>query len=304
MRTSWWTCSCTVAVIVCGVLMTGATVVGASVTQPAGRSLAVSVPPEPTPAPTGTTAHVPIRVLNPGSEPVSVTITPRPVRLGNNGQVSVTGRTDPTWQGRVHIEPSNATIEPQQFVNAVISVDVAPGTAPDLYFIGFLVSPVATAAGKVAVQNEIGSFITLDVPGPRVTRLDASLDMPPFVLGDSAAGTVEVTNVGHASARFWGETDPTSWPGSVTPTQQRFEKSLAPTGVKRTLEVATTPEWPISLVTVRGQIIYSPTNGSTTAEVPFSARVLVIEPWVLVVLAGLLLLALLAMIRHSRRARS
>ena len=41
---------------------------------------------------------------------------------------------------------------------------------PDLYYIGFLVSPVPTVSGEVVVINQIGAFLTIDVPGPRVGR--------------------------------------------------------------------------------------------------------------------------------------
>ena len=44
-----------------------------------------------------------------------------------------------------------------------------------------------TSPGQVQVINEIGSFVTLDVPGPRSTRLRAKLRLPGFTLGQEAA---------------------------------------------------------------------------------------------------------------------
>ena len=71
-----------------------------------GRSLAVSVPPEPTVVRPGSAAKIPIRVLNPGHSLVTATITAREVRLLDDGVVRVGTGPDPAWQGRVSFTPS------------------------------------------------------------------------------------------------------------------------------------------------------------------------------------------------------
>ena len=109
----------------------------------------------------------------------------------------------------------------------------------------------------------------------------------------------------HAVVRFWGESDTTSWPGGSSPTQQRFEKSLLPTGTTRSLTVSAKPAWPIGFVTIRGQVIYPATTEAATTEVAFSKRVLVVDARAIVVLVGLLALAFLGWWwRRRRRSRA
>ena len=206
-----------------------------------GRSLAVSVPPEPTAVRPGETASIPIRVLNPGHQPVTATITAREVRLLDDGVVRVGAGPDPAWRGRVSFTPSLLSLPAQGYAEVSVNVEVPAILDPDLRFVGFLVSPVQTSPGQVQVINEIGSFITLDVPGPRVTRLQAKLRLPGFTLGDQDTGRVDVHNVGRSAVRFWGENDTTVWPGGGTPRQQRFAKSLVPMGRSRSVRVVARP---------------------------------------------------------------
>jgi hypothetical protein len=210
---------------------------------------------------------------------------------------------DPQWQGRVQFAPATATIEPQQFIDVTVTVDVPSTISSDLHFVGFLVSPVATAQGQVTVINQIGSFVTLDVPGPRVALIRVTLRMPGFTFGRQATGTLEIANVGESSVRFWGEDSTTSWPRS-TPKQQRFEKSLVPTGTTQSLTVVAKPAWPVGFVTIRGQIIYPSTAESTTTEIQFSKRVLVIDPRAIALLAAALVLVFLLWWLRRRRHRT
>jgi hypothetical protein len=270
--------------------------------SPSAQELAVSVPSEPTPAPKGATIRIPIRVVNPGSQPVTVTITQGRVLLGDNGHASVDTGADPQWPDQVTFEPPTATLGAQQYADVVIVVQVPATIGSDLHFIGFLVSPVATTQGQVSVINQIGSFVTLDVPGPREARLQATLQIPGFTLAREAHGSLKVTNVGHSAVRFWGEDDTTSWPAGATPDQQRFDTSLAPVATTQSLAVTARPAWPVGFVELRGQIIYPSAAGSATAEVAFSKRVLVVDPWVIIVAAGLLLLGVFRVwVRHRRR---
>jgi hypothetical protein len=267
------------------------------------RPLAVSVPSEPTQAPKGTTVRIPIRVVNPGTQAVTVTITPRQVLLLSNGQVSMGTDADPRWQGRVQFAPDTATIGPQQFINVIVSVDVPPTITSDLHFVGFLVSPAATAQGQVTVVNQIGSFVTLDVPGPRSALIQVTLRVPGFTLGRQATGHLEVANVGQSSVRFWGESNTTSWPGSSS-TQQLFDKALVPTGTTQTLTVSAKPAWPVGFVTIHGQVIYPATTESATTEIQFSKRVLVIDPRLIAASAAVLVIAVLLWWLRRRHHRT
>jgi hypothetical protein len=302
VRTGAWRRSPAAATLAVVLALGSVTAVMAAPSQPS-RPLAVSVPPEPTKAPKGATVQIPIRVLNPGTQPVTVTISPREVLLLDNGRVSMGDNADPQWQGRVQFAPATATIEPQQFIDVTVTVDVPPTITSDLHFVGFLVSPVATAQGQVTVINQIGSFVTLDVPGPRVALIRVTLRMPGFTFGRQATGTLEIANVGESSVRFWGEDSTTSWPRS-TPKQQRFEKSLVPTGTTQSLTVVAKPAWPAGFVTIRGQIIYPSTAESTTTEIQFSKRVLVIDPRAIALLAAALVLVFLLWWLRRRRQRT
>lgn len=275
--------------------------VGAS--RPAPRGLAVSVPPEPAPAPKGATQRIPIRVVNPGNQPVSVTISQRRVRLGDNGSVSIGAGADPIWGSRVTFTPSEVSLPARAYADVIISVRVPADIGSDLHFVGFLVSPVASAPGQVTVINQIGSFVTLDVPGPRQARLKVDLQLPSFHLGRQAQGRVRVANVGHSSVRFWGESDPTSWPAGSAPVQQRFDSSLAPVGTTRSLNVTARPAWPIGFVRVHGQIVYPSADRTSTKQQVFDARVLVIAPWVIVAAAALLVIVILMVADRFRRHR-
>jgi hypothetical protein len=267
------------------------------------RPLAVSVPPEPTQVSKGATAQVPIRVLNPGNQEVTVSITPREVHLGSNGQVNIGADADPQWHDRVQFTPAGGTVGPQQFIDVVVTVDVPPDITSDLHFVGFVVSPVANAQGQVTVINEIGSFVTLDVPGPRTTLLTATLQLPGVTLGGRASGELTVANVGQSSVRFWGESNTTTWPGGSSPDQQRFDKSLLPTGTTRSISMSAKPAWLIGFVTVQGQVVYPATTESATTAVTFSKRVLVIDPRLIVVVGVLVLASLGWWLLHRRRHR-
>jgi hypothetical protein len=269
----------------------------------AGRSLAVSVPPEPTPIVAGGIATIPIKVLNPGNRPVTVTITNRGVELGDNGAVTIGAGPDPRWQGQVVFPAAPVTIAAQGFVDVDLPVQMPPVIAPDLYFVGFLVSPVKTGQSDIQVINQIGSFITVDVPGPRQRELTADLHLPRFKLGSTVAGLLQVHNVGKAAARFWGENDTTSSPGRGTPQQQRIEKSTLPIGRVRSFQVSGKPHWPIGFVTMKVRITYPDQTDAATKDILITRRVLVISPWVLVVIGGLCLLAIAWGIHRHRRKR-
>ncbi len=285
-------------------MMTAApALVMAATTADSPRGLAVSIPAEPTPAPKGTTVRIPIRVVNPGTEPVTFTIAQRAVLLGDNGSVSIGAAADPQWGSLVTFAPPTASVGARQFANVDLVVQVPAGIGSDLHFVGFLVTPVANAAGQVTVINQIGSFVTLDVPGPRQARLAATLTIPSFTIAREAQGSLQVANIGTSAVRFWGENDASSWPGGAAPDQQRLDTSLAPVSTTRTIPVTARPDWPVGFVTVQGQIVYPSETGSTTTEVAFSKQVFVIELWVIIAVAVLLLGGIVLLAVRGRRRR-
>lgn len=258
--------------------------------SPTEQGLALSQPEAPTPAPKGTTVRTRIRVVNPGGRPVTISIAQRRAILGDNGQVSMGAGADPQWRGRVSFHPATLTLGARQYANVDIDVRVPSTIGSDLHFVGFLLSPVAAAApGQVSVVNQIGSFVTLDVPGPREARLRVTLQIPSVKIARQARGTLRVANVGHSAVRFWGESDTTSSPGGGAPHQQRFDTSLAPVSTTRSLHVTARSAWLVGFVRLRGQIVYPSTTASATTAAVFSKRVLIIDPRVIIAIAGLLL---------------
>jgi hypothetical protein len=264
------------------------------------RSIAVSVPPDPVTLTPGETAAIPIRVLNPGASPVTVTVKSEGINLGDNGTTAFTGKSDPLWAGRAAFPPGDITIPAQHFVDLTVIVHMPSQIGPDLYYIGFLVSPVPTVSGEVVVINQIGAFLTIDVPGPRVRALSADLTTIGFnwgpihintlVVGDHVDGRLTVRNIGSSSVLFFGENDVTSAPISGSPSQQRIRRSLLPIGRSRWFAVTAQPSFPIDLVTMTDVVTYPDRTGTGTLQIVRTKTVVVLSPWVIVVVCALLLL--------------
>lgn len=263
------------------------------------RALAVSVPADPVPARAGDVARTMIRVVNPNDFAVSVLIRSRTLALGDDGKVSIGSGPDPRWGDRVRFPHAALRIPAQSYRNVALSIRV-PRLSPDLYFVGFLVTPVATTGGSVKVINQIGSFLTLDVPGPRLRLLTGHLHLPSFVLGSQASGEMRITNLGHAAVTLWGENDITSSPGGAFQ-QDRLGPSLLPVGRSRSIAVTGKPRWPVGIVTVTTRVTYPGRTASETRELVLTRRVLVISPWVPAAVGGVI--ALLAAVWWWRRRR-
>jgi hypothetical protein len=193
-------------------------------------------------------------------------------------------------------------IPAQSYRDVPLSIHI-PKLSPDLYFVGFLVTPVATEGGSISVINQIGSFLTLDVPGPRIRLLTGHLHLPTFVLGSHASGSVRVTNLGHAAITMWGENDTTSAPGGVY-VQERLGPSLLPAGRSRSIAVSGKPRWPVGIVTVTTRVTYPGRTESETQELVLTQRVIVVSPWALGAAGGLLVLLLMVAWWWRRRRAS
>ncbi|HEU5371195.1 MAG TPA: hypothetical protein VFU51_02270 [Gaiellaceae bacterium] len=290
-----------VAALLATALAVASTAAAGGSAKPVGgaRALAVSVPADPVPARAGDVARTMIRVVNPNDFAVSVLIRSRTLALGDDGKVSIGSGPDPRWGGRVRFPHAALRIPAQSYRNVALSIRV-PRLSPDLYFVGFLVTPVATSGGSVKVINQIGSFLTLDVPGPRLRLLTGHLHLPSFVLGSQASGEMRITNLGHAAVTLWGENDITSSPGGAFQ-QDRLGPSLLPVGRSRSIAVTGKPRWPVGIVTVTTRVTYPGRTASETRELVLTRRVLVISPWVPAALGGLI--ALLAAVWCRRRRR-
>lgn len=290
-----------VAALLATALAVASTAAAGGSAKPVGgaRALAVSVPADPVPARAGDVARTMIRVVNPNDFAVSVLIRSRTLALGDDGKVSIGSGPDPRWGDRVRFPHAALRIPAQSYRNVALSIRV-PRLSPDLYFVGFLVTPVATTGGSVKVINQIGSFLTLDVPGPRLRLLTGHLHLPSFVLGSQASGEMRITNLGHAAVTLWGENDITSSPGGAFQ-QDRLGPSLLPVGRSRSIAVTGKPRWPVGIVTVTTRVTYPGRTASETRELVLTRRVLVISPWVPAAVGGLI--ALLAAVWWWRRRR-
>lgn len=293
------------ALIALALVAAASAVAASAAPRPVGgpRALAVSVPPEPVRIPAGGSAKTTVRVVNPNAAPVTVTIVGRALTFGNDGRVEVGPRPDPRWRGLKNFPSGTLKIPAEGYLDIPLTIHLPGRIPPDLYFVGFLVTPVSTSPGNVQVINQIGSFLAVDVPGARVRKLTAAFNLPRFVLGSRAHGTVRIRNAGRAAVRFWGENDTTSSPGGSVPSQQRYETSLLPIGLSRSLTVSGKPAWPVGMVTMTVHLTYPDRTENATKEIIFTKRVLVVSPWVLVALAILLASAVVRLIRRRHRKR-
>ena len=134
-----------VATVLATALAVASTAVAGGPASPVGgaRAIAVSVPADPVPARAGGVARTLIRVVNPNDFAVSVVIRSRTLALGNDGKVTIGAGPDPRWAGRVRFPPGALRIRAQGWRNVALSIHV-PRLSPDLYFVGFLVTPVGT----------------------------------------------------------------------------------------------------------------------------------------------------------------
>jgi hypothetical protein len=273
------------------------------------RSIAVSVPPDPVSLGPGQVGIVQLRVVNPGPTPVRVKVTGRGLTLGDEGEVTINGGPDPVWGDEVHFPSGPFTIPAQGFKNLAVKVHTPSSLQPDLYLIGFVVTPIPNQTTGVTVINQIGGFFTIDIPGPRDRRLAADLELPGWSIlglhvfvGSDLNGTLHVHNIGQAAVRLWGETDTTTTGGS--PGQMRIPMSLVPSLRERTFVVVAKPAWPIGFIHIQARIVYPTTTETTTTEIVFTRSVLVIDPLVLVILAILLVAVIWWRVRAGRRRRA
>jgi hypothetical protein len=285
-----------------------------STAVPAPRTIAVSVPSDPVPLSPGETSQIPLRVVDPTSRPVIVTVTGRAVTLGDNGQVGFSSAQEPTWIAQAQFPSGDLTVPAMGFIDVNVTVRMPAVISPDLYYVGFVVRPVASGPG-ITLINEIGGFFTIDVPGPRVRSLSADLNVAGFnlgpihlsnlVIGDHVVGQLNVHNTGAAAIRFWGENDDTSWFAS-TPIQLRLAKSLLPIARSRSFAVSAEPAMLFDLVTIAVTVTYPGTTESTTEQVVITKTVLVISPWLLVIVCLLIagVVGWRLRVRQRRRARA
>ena len=267
------------------------------------RPIAVSVPSEAAPLDPGATGTIPIRVVNPGSTPVTVRVSGQGVRFGDDGRVTISG-SDPIWDGRIDFPAGPITIAAQSYRSVGLTVHMPARIDPDFYFVGFLVTPLPNAAGNLTYINQIGSYITINVPGPRTRTLVADLHLPSFAITNDFHANLHVHNVGKAAAMYWGENDTTATPGSSKPRQGRLDRSLLPAGRSRTVVVEAKPSFLIAMVTMHVHIFYPGRTDAATTEIVLTKHVLVVQPAAIVILGGILIATCIWYANRRRRRRA
>ncbi len=281
----------------------------AAVQAATSRSIAVGVPTDPVLVRPGEASELPIRVINPGATAVTVMVKGEGIRLGNDGHVALTGRPDPEWSTRASFPAGELTIQPQSYVNVTVTVHVPAHLPPNLYFIGFVVTPVASGSGVVQI-NQIASFVTINLAGPRTRSLTATVEGPQgwhigtFVLGSKVTGTLVVRNTGRTAVQFWGENNVTSLFRS-DPVEQRIPVSLVPAGRYREFRLSGAGWLPVDIVTLGVSVTYPGRTAVSTRQILITRSYWVVAPWA--ILAFLVLVALLAAwwaLPHRQHSRS
>jgi hypothetical protein len=281
----------------------------------ASRSIAVSVPADAVSLVPGETSPIQIRVVNPGSTPVTVTVKGEGINLGDNGTTSFTGAADQQWAGRTDFPPGYLTVPAQGFLDLSITVHMPLHIAPDLYYVGFVVTPTPTVSGSVVVINQIGAFFIINVPGPRDRELAAYLNVAGFtvgpihidslVIGDQVIGELTAHNPGPSSVQFFGENDANSAPFAGPSSQQYIHKSLLPIGRSRAFQVSAPPAFPIDIVTMSVTLKYPDKIESATKQIVITKSMLVISPLLILVTCAFIALVVCWRLyaRHRRRSK-
>lgn len=261
--------------------------------------LFVTSPPSPIQAVPGSTATSTLTVGNLGHSPLDVTIDTRSVTLLNNGKTQFGDSPDPRFVGRITIAPNTLTLAGRQEGAVHISVAMPTGLPPDDYFLGFVVSPVINSA-SVAVQNDVGGLVVLDVPGSRDRGLRARFIGPSSLslsLSSSAAGIVQATSVGKSTVAFTTTVDATGWPDPKPPYVE-VNSQLLPPGLSRDIPIRVSTWLGLGWYTFHSSLVYDRT-ANATAEVTDSRTVIIVNPlWFLLIPA---LFALWMWLRRRRK---
>ena len=270
--------SVTLAVALGAAMSFGAASANAAGTANAGRAIAVSVPPDPVSLKAGQVGLLHMRGRQPGAEARRVTIVGRGITLGDEGKIAIAKTPDPLWGRRVHFPSHPITIPAVGYKNLSVKVHMPKSLSPDLYFLGFVVTPIPNSTKGITVINQIGGFFTINIPGPHDRRLAANLELPGWSIfgfhvyfGTELNGILHIHNIGKTAVRFWGETDTTATGGS--PGQMRIPISLIPSLRERTYIVTGKPAWPIGFVHTQVRIVYPTTTETTTTESSLPAAI-------------------------------
>ena len=267
-------------------------------------ALTVSTPADPLPAEPGQVVRTWLRIGNNGTSPLPVTIAPAAVALGDNGATSLSPNVDPRFADRITLSATDATVAADSFTEVQVAISVPATLVPDIYVLGFLITPSVTG-GSVQVVNQVGALIAIDLPGSRDRRLEAAfLDPPRFAFTSHPSLTVRIRNIGRSALEFTGETTIDGF-GTAVPANIRGKPVLLPAGRYRDVEIKWKSKLGAGIYSVHTRLVYHRTQAET-AEQSLTHTVVVLSPSALAVLGGLLVAIAVAVavgFRHRRRVR-
>ena len=265
-------------------------------------ALSVSTPADSLAGEPGETVTSWVRVGNNGATALPITISPATIELGDNGATTMSPGVDPRFLNSVTLETTAATVPANDYIEISVSISIPTSLIPDIYLLGFLVTP-APGTGSVQVVNQIGAFISIELPGSRDRRIEAAFDNAPhFVLSDSPTLTVRVDNVGESALEFTSETTIDGF-GTATPGNIRVEPKLLPSGTSRDVEITWVAELGIGVFDVHTRLVHNLTQSETTG-VELEHKIVVVSPIVLTVMVTILLIlaaGVVLLVRHRRR---
>lgn len=265
--------------------------------------LFVTSPPTPITAAPGAVAKATLTVGNVGHSLLDVNIIAAAVKLLDNGGTEFLDHPDPLFAGRVSVVPDTLSLPARTERQVNISVRMPSGLQPNDYFLGFLVAPIINSS-SVAVVNDIGALVILDIPGPRNRRLTAQilgLSWLNFSFSSSASGILRAKSIGVATLEFYTTIEITGWP-AAKPDYLTVPGHLLPPGLYRDAPLHVSSFLGLGWYTFHATLVYD-LSAQTTGEVALSRTVIVLNPlWLLVILA-LILLGLWIWRRKRRRNR-
>ncbi|MGH9104132.1 MAG: hypothetical protein ACRDYD_14295 [Acidimicrobiales bacterium] len=287
-----------------GAALAAAPLAGASAAPPSARVLSVSVPAQALLAVPGHLVGSELRITNAGTTPLPVRVSLGSLSLGNEGAVSVTSTPDPRWSSGVHVARSSVTVPPGGWFDDHVSIQLPSHLVPDTYLVGFLVTPAPTGGGNVQVINQIGSYLSLNVPGPRHRAVTiAGLRVPTIVVGSSVPVSLRLKDVGPSFVETWGEVH--VWaPGHGEKIDRYPGHYDLAAGTYRTLQLHAHVGLTLGPTHVTAFAFYNHSD-TTVAQLQASRTVWVVSP-LLLAIVGMVLAALAAALltmRHRRRRR-
>lgn len=269
---------------------------------PPAAGLTVSTPAGTLPAQPGTIVDTWLRIGNTAKTAISVTILPATVKLENNGVSGFSRQEDPRFAGQITFSTTQASVPANGYIQVDVKVAIPKTLIPDVYVLGFLVTPDATGS-SVRVVNQIGALIAFDVPGSRDRKLIASwTDAPWIIFSDHPSLNFRAKSIGKSALQFTSENAINGF-APLTPADKRNDPLLLPSGLYRDVNVAWTVPWGFGIDTVSTTLMY-PQSQSGNASILLKKTVIVITPLVLMIIGGtLLVLALLIVLLVGRSRR-